>query len=671
MNKKFIIVAVSTVVLMCVVFLVWQLSRPPLAIENILPSGAIGFTSLANPAKHLARVAGSGFVKELAAVDTEKVMARNGFTNDKIKQVKNIQGQVQRVLTNPWVMKILEKEMAVAVYHEEAMQEINQGYDLLIALRLQASVVAAEFVGQMSKAWGEDVTLSQSEYKGIKIHHVLFKKNGQRIAYVRVRDLLIATLEPSKQIERVVDVYQGHQKPLGQDEHFMDMRAHAYVQGQGFLFINMTALSGVIKTQLAAWLTKGKEAASAKIDAMVTPMDAVYAYGFSYMPGEIAHFKLMAGFDPSKLTPQERKLTTCPQAPNVSLSLVPANAIAYYWSNCYDFKEYWQQAQEQAQTASPEFAQRMEGFKHKLEKRLKLNINSEVLPVLGGEAGGYLTDVDTTGLFPFPRILFFVKINNRERVEDLMGKVLANPIVRVQDEDYAQTSIRYMQLPFGVNMDLGYCLVGDYLLIASSRQLLKKSIDAYAQPERSMTQEKTFKQFALGDGKVNNTVSFMKLGDLSLRLIALAEWANKYFASQVNVVMANKGEEEGQQQELIASMADKDAEVRLVKAKIKQLKLKSSTEISPEEVLANNEAINHLQQDLDGIFKEIQEGKAQIKQIDETLANDEEQVKSARLVMFNIEKVIIPLFKGVGTLNAQGLRVVSGDRFWESELLLK
>ena len=50
-------------------------------------------------------------------------------------------------------------------------------------------------------------------------------------------------------------------------------------------------------------------------------------------------------------------------------------------------------------------------------------------------------------------------------------------------------------------MDPGYGFLGDYLLVATSRQLLKRSIDAYNDSLRSIVSDDAVEQFSLDNGK--------------------------------------------------------------------------------------------------------------------------------------------------------------------------
>ena len=96
------------------------------------------------------------------------------------------------------------------------------------------------------------------------------------------------------------------------------------------------------------------------------------------------------------------KTFACPALTNDSLKLVPVNAIAYNWGACYDLEQSWDTARQKLEE-NPELAQGIKKFKSRLERHFHVNIKKDVLPVLGHEIGGYLTDVDMQGTYPFPR----------------------------------------------------------------------------------------------------------------------------------------------------------------------------------------------------------------------------------------------------------------------------
>ncbi len=669
-NKKNIIIILAVILIVAAAFLCWLLRKPALTFEDVLPSDAIFYGRLAHVQGHLDQFTASDFFKNIAAIDVPKVLARNGFTDVRIAQVEQWRKSTQKVLDNSLLKKALGKEVGVAVFRRD------KAYRAVVLVRLDASLSAAEFAGQLagqiSSQWGAQVELTKENYKGVNINHVLVKKNGLRFAYVRLGDVVAATMEPADDAQKIIDVFHKQALSLAAQEQFIFIKQHAYPKAEGLVFVNMSALTDVLKEQTMAWLEKGEDTPQEKIKIEETfhHMKDLTAAGISYAPGAISRYKLIWGIDPKVMDAEDRRFFACTPAVNDSLKFIPTNVLAYNWGSCYDFKEYWQQIKEQMQ-ASPELAGGIRQLKRKTEKKMGLKIEEDVLPLLGHEVGGYLTDIDTYGMFPFPRLLLFVRVTDRNAVQAMLDRLVKNPLAVIQHEDYGNINIRYMTLPFGANMDPGYCFLGDYLLVGTSRQLLKKSIDAYTQEGHSALTDKNFKDLSLNDSEKNNSMTFTQFDALAKRATALVGWLDKYLSSQVNMVASYAQQGQQKKEELAEGLESTAKDLALAEKKLNEFKTKPLSDVSPEEASITQSSMANVQRDIDQMHGDIQTYKAQQAELNTILANEEVQAVSAKLLMFNAEHILLPVLKGMESLNALAVKVKVSDHALETELLFK
>ncbi len=627
--------------------------RPGLAINNVMPSGAIFYARLDHVETHINQMARSDLAKNIAAIDFPEVLARNNFSKKDISDFLSWQKDLRKIRDNPLIRKFLSQEAAVAVFRKDGR------YEVFITLRLTASARIAEYLGQLFHQWGDDVILTQQKYQGRVINHVLLKKRGLQFVYVRLRDLLVISPQSFGHLEDVVDVYQHRQSSLGEDPQFIFVRDNAYPSGDAFAFVNMKLISDIWRSEMDSRLeTYGYQAAAFSV------------YGLSYMPGEVSKYKVIAGLDEKRMDPQMRQHLACPAPVNGSLKLAPVNAIAYNWGGCYDLGEYWQSAREKLRE-NPDWADVILKIKRGLEKRYHINIKRDVLPVLGHQIGGYLTDVDMQGKYPFPRLLVFIKVADLPAAEHLLNELSANPAIELQSEEYNNVTIRYTSLPSQVNMDPGYCLVGDYLLAATSRQLLKASIDAYNDSMRSLISDDTVKQFSLADDGKFHSVTLVKTAELSRRAQDFLGWVDKYLSSQISIAAAAKQDGNYKAQELDKAIADKNDELALAQRKMSQLKLKSSTDLSEEESLFITGAIANLNREEESIRNEIAGYRAQKEELSQDLANYAIGAQSDKLTMFNMENIVSPFLKGLESIDAQAVTVRFDDKILETEILVK
>ena len=224
--KKIILWTVSILLLAVFGFWIWC-QRPGLPVELVLPSHPLAFARLVNVQAHINQAIRSDMGRNIASIDVPEVLSRNNFSSKDISDFEHWQKDVTRFWNNPLIKKLVGKETSIAVYRQ------NNSYQVFVVFRLTLSTRIAEFLGQLSHQWGDGVTLKQQKFQGRTINHILFKKQGLGLAYVRIRDLLIVAPEPWGHLEEVVDVYEHRHEPLENDTSYTFVRQNAYPSGDG------------------------------------------------------------------------------------------------------------------------------------------------------------------------------------------------------------------------------------------------------------------------------------------------------------------------------------------------------------------------------------------------------------------------------------------------------
>ncbi len=623
---------------------------PKTPIADVLPSGALAYVRLAKAGEHWQAATHSEFWKNISAIDLPKVLARNKVPQKNIDELKGQQAQLEGFFKSPLTQKFLGKEIALAVYGSK------DSYSIMMVLRLAPSVQAAELLTHFSSQWGEGITTSEETYAGERIVHVHLKDNKASFKYVKLNDLLVVAEDNDGYLNAVIDVDRRKHASLNKDEGFVFVQAHAYAGADGLLYVNVQGLNAMLRRE--EWMQED----------LLSQTAGFKTYALSFLPGTITKYKFIVGLEPKAVRPALRRLVECSPKVNGSLSFVPSHVAGYQWGGCYDLVGSWQQFREQVY-ALPDAGKQVQKIKGGIERRTGLNISADILPVLGQEAGGYFTDVDTLGLFPYPRFLAFVKVNDRVRAEEIFKKIVKVPFGLVQEEAYNKSNIRYLALPLGSNMDPGYTFVGDYLLAASSRQLLKKSIDVSQDPSRSLKTDKTFSALGLEDAAGTQSIAFLKVGEFARSMQGLLNWGNKYLSAQVNMAGAYKQEGDGKKKELEEAIKAAQTELDLALVKLVELKSKPSKDLQPEEQEFMAGAVLNLEENVQGLRDDIKTYKAQQLDVDNVIAEQQAGVERAKLFMFNSQHVLVPFLNGLQSVNAQGTKVMLSDKAIETELM--
>jgi len=581
------------------------------------------------------------------------VLTHNNFSSKESRYFERWQKDLIAFWDNPLIKRFLGKEAAIAIYRQ------NDSYQVFITLRLTLSTRLAELLGQLSHQWGNGVTVQQQKYEGRVINHVYFKRQKLALSYVRIRDLLIIVPESFGKLEEVIDVYHHQHAPLTDDPLFNLVRQNAYPSSEGLAFVNLNLFSNIFRGEMDSRLTSlGYQTAAFPV------------YGLSYKPGVVSKYKMMVGLDEKYMPQAMRKTFTCPALANDTMKLVPENAILYSWGGCYDFEQSWGLARQRLEE-NPQMSQGIIKLKKRFEKHFNVNIRKDVVPLLGNEIGGYLTDVDMQGNYPFPRLLLFVKIKNRPAAEALLDKFTQHPVMPLQSEDYQHVNIHYVTLPLGANMDPAYGFLGDYLLVATSRQLLKRSIDAYSDSLRSIVSDDSIAQFSLDSGKKFHAVTLMKTAELSRRVQDFLVWNEKNLSNQITMAAAMKQDGDNKKQELDEAIADKSAELVMAQKKLTQLKSTPVANATLEDSTFLNGEIDNVGREEQTIRDDIANYVEQKDDLSRLLYNYALGAKTAKLAMYNMENIMSPVLKGLESIDTEAVTVLFGDKILETEFLVK
>lgn len=657
--KKRVILTVILVVVGLAAGLLWFLTRPlPLSMEQIVPAQALMYVRFSHVAGDMDRLLQSGFWKNISTIDYPKVLEHNDASPSDIKNLRGLQQEMEGVLKNPLTKRFFSEEIAMGFYQNSTGKEATRSYDILLATRLGVTFQMVELFASMARQWSDGITTSTETYRGFTITHVHFKKKQLEFQYIRIHDVLLACLVPSDLLHQGLDVYLKARPSLAADPDFAQAMLRAYPAGHGIFYANVRNFDELLSGHLPAGEKENFE--------QIYSAAGFKSYVISFLPGDIFKMKLMMRFDTSQVKSSWRSMFSCPDAANPSLKFVPHNVVIYQWGECYNFKDLWSQFKEGIQVADAQ------QWKHRLEKRFKFNFEDDVLPILGSQVGGYLNDVDTRGLFPYPRGVFFIKVENRQAAEDLMKKLTANPLSLVQEENYQQASIHYITLNWGANMDLAYTFLGDYLLLATSRQLLKTSIDAFNDPNQSLQSNDTLKQFNIHASTLTHGMAFIKMDDLVDRLKQLLAWYNKVASSQITMASAYQQEAIKNGKELKSAIVSRQEDLRLAQDKFKQLQLKvTDKNLSDQEQADETANLDRLEQENKLLEEDLASYQKQQQDLQQLLMNYQHQAESAKRWLFNSDEVVMPLLKSLEGVQALGMQLHLSDNTSEMEIFIQ
>jgi len=391
------------------------------------------------------------------------------------------------------------------------------------------------------------------------------------------------------------------------------------------------------------------------------------AFAFSSQLTPIFRVNSHLVFDSDELDPTYALLYTCPSSKNKTLEFTPQNILGYHWNNCFKLNYYWEEIIRELERTNVS-ASKIDEF----ETALGLSVEKDILPAFGEEIGGYIQDVQMGGLFPIPKILFFVKVANKSKAEGLLKKLEEHPLVMFQSETYNNTSVKFISIPLGQDIQPGYAFLGDYLLISTSKNLIKESSETFGNADRSLQSNSDFKEIDFGLTDKNRSVQYFKVGQVMEKAKEIIRWSNQWMATKDRKAKAFKAGSTKPLEEVKISIALKESEIKAIRERLILIEDEIWNMESKGLDVSNKQAeLNELQDQLDVKKEEIIAENERKEGLVNIVGELNSKPLDLEMRQYYLDKILYPILDNLKNINSLGLRSTISDDTFDSSMFLK
>lgn len=678
---------ITFIILAIVLFLLlggvifYKIKIAKLPIENILPEGAIVYLRISDIEKRVDEFKTTRLWRNIKNIDVEMLMEKSGLSQEEIEQYRNFNSKFFTSIAELFLNKYFGREIAIALYPSKIDAigpdtALDVASDFILVTRLKPGAEFLEFISKLFNKFGQKVQIVHEEYKDNKV--TVVKLNDKLdIAYVKVRDLLVIGFG-KKAAYACLDVFTKNTTSLSRDKDYVSTMSKLPKAAQTVAYGNTELFFSEIK-QLLNKIFESQQVTAKQKAEILKPFDKLAGFktaGFASIPGKISKDKTIWFFDKSKMDPFIADLYSLRPQKNNSINFVPKNIIGYQWS-CFDPKSTWSYykkilSEELKQVEQgPSFADIIAGF----ESEFGMSIEKDIIPALGNEIGGILSDINLGGPVPVLEVILFVKVNDKSALENVMNTLTKNNNLPMQSEVYRDIHIEYMTLPFGTNFQPAYCFLGDYFLFSTGRKPLKESIDTLAGQSDSLMANEDFKAINFGLTDKNNTVSFLKTDLLLHRIRGMCEWGFEWLSLLSKQLKASQErtelevecfKKEIQMEESV--LENLKANLRSVEKEIENLKSQElDTSLQQGELTRLESKIEEKQDEINISKKNLEEKEKRL-----TMINKSPMVEmDTSIVRLYLDKVVYPILEGLQTVKAVGSRTIFSENTLETESFSK
>lgn len=664
MKRVIVIVLTAILVLILGIGVYYRIKITKLSIEKVLPADAMCYLRISDIEKSLEEFKTTQLWRNVRDINVELLLEKSGLTEDNIEQYRNFKSEFFGFMTELLFDNFFGQEIALALYPckidtvEDPDALLDIASNIILVTRIKTEVKFIEFISKAYNKFGQKFQIREEEYRGHQL--TIIEPAGKiNIAYVKIKDLLVIGVG-EKAARSCLDVIGKDRRSLAQDKVYISTRSSLPVASQTIAFGNLESLFSNLR-QLINAIPEGKPEDKKEIMAQKAQMLKTFdetaglkTIGAASVSGRIEEFQTTLFFDKSKMDPFFAKAYSFKPQKNSTINFVPKEIIGYQWSNCFDAEMQWESLQRQLSMNSEALPQdkKPADITAGIDDVLGMSLEHDIIPALGNEIGGMLLNINLEGPIPIPELVFFVKLNDISVIEKLIKSLVEKTVFSLQSEDYKNTHIKYILLPFGNSLQPGYCcLLDEYLLIATRRESLRKSIDALTEKSMSLLANKDFQavNFALTDE--NNAVFFLKTEALLNKIRHICEWGVSWYSLMAANLEAYQQKAEQDLDNLETAIRIKEQELELLRA---NAALQANIEVKEEEINLAKKNLEEMEQTLEDMTQKSPAGKMDVS-----------------LIRLYLDELVYPVLDGLKSHKAFGVRSIFSENMLITESFSK
>ena len=475
---------------------------------KLLPADTLLMVELVNIEKSIDGFKSGKLGQKLNEIDLTGVMQDLEVPIKAIEEYEKTKSAVLSTLDSMLFKELFGRETVLAVLPVKidhlAPEGLKKALGSLVLISRPKS--RAELVEFVSRILTKNLKFQTEVYAGYEIKS--FELDYDITVYYSLADgLLVATLD-RQTIINCLDLRKNQQPSLDQNEYYQNLRSKLASSGTKTFVYNNTKKMHESILNISRLIIKKEEFSDT--ERSLAGFKGLKAIGYASYDddSELLQNRILVMIDKKGLEPVYAKVYCSKPGENKTLQFVPDNTLVYYWANNLYLKSFWDIYFENQYLNDEE----KKSMKTSLEKEIGAGFD-EVLQAFGNQFGLILTDINTGGPFPIPKLTFFVETADQDTVAKLIDSVTQKSGMVLQKEEFNDIKIRYIILPFGNDVQPAYAFFNGFCLVSINHQLIKDIISTYKNGD-NITTDKDFSAVNKGLTDKNNNIMFVKFDQL-------------------------------------------------------------------------------------------------------------------------------------------------------------
>ena len=505
-------------VVLCGIALVFFLGKKPeerVEAADFLPSDILFYGEQLDFTEMYQEFIDSRLGRTLSRLDYKGIVADLGSPEESILEAENNRKEIMEILESPGFDELLGKEFSVALFPAKSFSAANPAKALEERLLLIAKPRHGTGVLQfLAPLISRDIEQSTAQY-GSHIITRYHLDESNTLSTITVKGLVLAAFD-ERLVRKSLDSYDEGINTLSGNTDFQRLRK-SFDKARLFTYFSLPALYDQGR-MIAENLPEEDRIEFLALLEQWSGWGAA-AYG-AWRDAGIVRDKAEILYSKEKLDPNVAELFAIEPGVNNTLSMVPSGTLFYYWTNTLNLPILWGMYVETIIQQQPEA---LDIFRQELRDSVNVELE-DLLAMIDTEFAVIVKDVGRDGI-PLPKIAGVVQLKTPERFLGIFNTLLKEAEIPVTTKKYKDHEITYWGIAPQDGLQPAFSLLGDYLVLSNSYDLVKQLVALESDPQKSFLQSSAVENVKGELVKKNNSAAYIDIAHLADAMKEIATWA--------------------------------------------------------------------------------------------------------------------------------------------------
>ena len=428
---------------------------------------------------------------------------------------ENRRKNIIEIIEGPGFDELLGKEFSVALFPAKSFSAANPAKALeerlLLIARPRHNTGVLQFIAPLIS---KDIEQSRAQYGShiITRYHVDEKTT---VSTVTVNGLILAGLD-ERVVRKSLDSYDEGNDTLSGNADFQRLRK-SFHKARLFTYLSLPALYDQGR-MIAENLQEEDQTEFLALLEQWSGWGAA-AYG-AWRDEGIVRDKAEILYSKKILNADVAELFAVKPVKNNTLAMVPAGTLFYYWTNTLNLPLIWEMYANSIVQQQPEA---LDILRQELRDSVDVELE-DLLAMIDKEFALIVKDVDREGI-PLPKVAGVVQLKNPERFLGIFNTLLQETEIPFSTKTYKGREITYWGIAPQAGLQPAFCLLGEYLLLSNSYDLVKQLVALEGDPQNTLLQSPAVEKVRGELMKENNSAAYIDIVHLADALKDIATWA--------------------------------------------------------------------------------------------------------------------------------------------------